>query len=108
MRVLIIQFLPGYADFLEHLGELFTLVVGEGTKGLLSKANAGCLLNAGLFPSRIGQADGELPTVFGIATALDKTAQFELGQNLGKGPRLEVEVHAELLLGQLAGRLLGE
>ena len=82
--------------------------MGERAKGLLSKANAGCLLNTGLFPSRFGQADGELPTVFGIATALDKTAQFELGQNLGKGPWLEVEVHAELLLGQLAGRLLGE
>lgn len=41
MRVLIIQFLPSFADFLEHFGELLTLVVGEGAKGLLSKANAG-------------------------------------------------------------------
>jgi len=47
MRVLIIQFLPSYTDFLEHFGELLALVVCEGAKGLLSKANAGRLVDAG-------------------------------------------------------------
>lgn len=87
MRVLIIQFLPGYADFIEHFGEVFALVVGERAKGLLSKANAGSLLYVGLFPSRFGQANGELPPVFGIAAALDKAGAFDLGENFGKRTR---------------------
>ena len=108
IRVFIIQFLPGYADFLEHLGELFTLVVVEGAKGLLPKADAGGLVDAGLLPADLGQANGELPAIFWIAAALDDAGALELGQDFGKRPRLEVEVHAEFLLRHLAVFLLGK
>ncbi len=108
MRVFIIQFLPGYTDFLEHFGELLALVVGEGTKGLLSKANAGRLVDAGVFPAGFGQANGELPSILGVTAALDEAVELELGQDLGKRPRLEVKVHAEFLLRHLAAGLLGQ
>lgn len=84
MRVLIIQFLPSYTDFLEHFGELLALVVCEGAKGLLSKANAGRLVDAGIFPAGFGQANGELPSILGVTAALDEAVELEFGQDLGK------------------------
>ncbi len=84
MRVLIIQFLPGYTDFLEHFGELLALVVSEGTKGPFLKADAGRLVDAGVFPAGFGQANGELPSILGVTAALDETVDLELGQDLGK------------------------
>ena len=82
--------------------------MGEGTKGLLSKANAGCLVDAGVFPAGFGQANGELPSILGVTAALDEAVELEFGQDLGKRPRLEVKVHAEFLLRHLAAGLLGQ
>ena len=84
MRVLIIQFLPGYADFIEHFGEVLALVVGERAKGPFSKADAGRLVDAGVFPAGFGQANGELPAILGVTAALDEAVELELGQDLGK------------------------
>ena len=88
MRVLIIQFLPGYTDFIEHFGEVLALVVGERAKGALSKADAGRLVDAGVFPAGFGQANGELSSILGVTAALDEAVDLELGQDLGKRPGL--------------------
>ena len=63
--------------------------MGERAKGLLSKANAGGLVDAGVFPAGFGQANGELPSILGVTAALNEAVDLELGQDLGKRPRLE-------------------
>ena len=88
MRVLIIQFLPGYADFIEHFGEVLALVMGERAKGLLSKANAGRLVDAGVFPAGFGQANGELPSVLGVTAALDEPLSSSLDRISESDPGL--------------------
>ena len=49
-----------------------------------------------------------MPSILGVTAALDEAVDLELGQDLGKRPRLEVKVHAEFLLRHLAAGLLGQ
>ncbi len=76
-------------------------------KGLFSKKRmrAAWSMRA-FFPAGFGQANGELPSILGVTAALDEAVELELGQDLGKRPRLEVKVHAEFLLRHLAAGLL--